>query len=307
MKVVVAGATGVAGRAAVPALVAAGHEVTAVTRSPSKVQLVRSWGATPAEVDLFDAAAVLDLVAGHTAVCNLTTHIPSLARAGLPGAWRENDRIRRVVSAHLVDAALATETTHFLQESIGFVYPDQGDDWIDETTQPQPNPLTQSALEAEANVERFTNFGRIGIVLRFAQFYGPHATHSIEMVRLAAKFGITPTIGDPNGFMSSIHSDDVGLAVAAALRAPAGTYNVGDDDPLRRREFHALFAEALGRRRLHEVGKVVARLGGRRAEASARSQRLSNMAFKTNTGWSPTVPSAHIGWPAIIAREGSSS
>jgi nucleoside-diphosphate-sugar epimerase len=227
MKVFVAGATGVAGSGAVPALVEAGHDVTAAIRSPAKAQLMRSWGAAPVETDLFDPAATHRAVTGHDAVCNLATHIPSLTRASLPGAWKENDRIRRVVSANLVNAALAASTTHFLQESVGFVYPDRGDQWIDERIEPQPNAVTQSALEAEANLERFTSAGRTGVVLRFAQFYGPGATHSVEMVRLAAKFGIAPTIGDPQGFMSSIHRDDVGPAVAAALGAPASAHKRG--------------------------------------------------------------------------------
>lgn len=303
MKVIVAGATGVAGAGVVPALVAAGHDVTAAIRSPAKTQMVSSWGATPVKVDLFDRPAVLGVVAGHAAVCNLTTHIPSLAKAGLPGAWKENDRIRRVVSANLIEAALAGDASYFLQESVGFVYPDLGDRWIDERTPPQPSPVTQSVLEAEANVERFAGSGRTGVILRFAQFYGPGATHSVEMVRMAARFGIAPTIGDPDGFMSSIHRDDVGTAVVAALGAPTGTYNIGDDEPLRRRELHAVFAQALGRSRLHDFGKMVARLGGRKAEVTARSQRLSSDAFRTCTGWSPTVPSARLGWPAIIARE----
>ena len=51
MRVFVAGATGVVGRRAVPALVAAGHEVTAVVRSPAKAELARSLGATPVEVE----------------------------------------------------------------------------------------------------------------------------------------------------------------------------------------------------------------------------------------------------------------
>jgi nucleoside-diphosphate-sugar epimerase len=42
MKVFVAGATGVLGRELVPQLVARGHEVVGMTRSASKLDLVRS-------------------------------------------------------------------------------------------------------------------------------------------------------------------------------------------------------------------------------------------------------------------------
>ena len=58
MRVFVAGATGVLGRRAVPVLVAAGHEVTALVRSPEKAELARSLGAAPVEVSLFDPRRV---------------------------------------------------------------------------------------------------------------------------------------------------------------------------------------------------------------------------------------------------------
>src|SRR5580765_982765 len=111
MRVFVAGATGVLGRRAIPALVAAGHAVTAVVRSPAKAALARSLGATPVEVSLFDPDALRAAVAGHDAVCNLATHIPPLTRAADPRAWDENNRIRTDGSRNLVDAALAAGAT----------------------------------------------------------------------------------------------------------------------------------------------------------------------------------------------------
>jgi len=300
MKVLVSGATGVAGKSAVAALVAAGHRVSAVTRSVAKGEVLRAIGATPVEVDLFDAASIRRAVDGHDAVCNLATHIPPLTTAGWPSAWRENDRIRRVVSAHLVDAALASGTVRFVQESIGFLYPDHGDEWIDESLPPQPALATQSALDAEANVARFTAAGRAGVVLRFAQFYGAATHHSSAMVTMARRFGLAPMVGALDGYVSSIHADDIGAAVAAALGAPPGVYNVGDDEPLRRRELAAVFAAALGKKRLRTPGRLLAKLGGATSEAVSRSHRLSNAAFRAATGWAPTIPSARDGWPRII-------
>ena len=54
MKVFVAGATGVLGRATVPRLVAAGHDVRGAARSPEKADQLRAQGAEPVTVDLFD-------------------------------------------------------------------------------------------------------------------------------------------------------------------------------------------------------------------------------------------------------------
>lgn len=300
MKVLVTGATGVAGSSAVAALVRAGHHVGAVARSAAKAAAVRALGATPVEVDLFDATATHRAVAGHDAVCNLVTHIPPLTKAGWPSAWRENDRIRRVVSAHVVDAALASGCVRLVQESIGFLYPDHGEEWIDESLVPQPSLATQSALDAEANVARFTAARRAGVVLRFAQFYGPATHHSRAMVTMARRLGLAPMVGALDGYVSSIHADDIGPAVAAALGAPPGIYNVADDEPLRRRELAAVFAEALGRKRLWTPGRLLAKLGGPTSEAVSRSHRLSNAAFRAATGWAPTIRSARDGWPGII-------
>jgi nucleoside-diphosphate-sugar epimerase len=62
MRVFVAGATGVIGQYLVPSLVAAGHEVTGTTRSPSKASQLEKARATPAVFDGLDRQAVLDAV-----------------------------------------------------------------------------------------------------------------------------------------------------------------------------------------------------------------------------------------------------
>ncbi len=62
MKLFVAGATGALGRRLVPLLRVAGHEVAGLTRSPAKVGLLRSMGATPAVADALDPSAMMDAV-----------------------------------------------------------------------------------------------------------------------------------------------------------------------------------------------------------------------------------------------------
>jgi nucleoside-diphosphate-sugar epimerase len=62
MRVFVTGATGVLGRHLVPGLVAAGHEVTATTRTPAKVAQLREAGAAPVVVDGLDREAVIAAV-----------------------------------------------------------------------------------------------------------------------------------------------------------------------------------------------------------------------------------------------------
>ena len=82
MRIAVTGATGVLGQEAVEALVAAGHEVTGITRRDSGVPIVEGRGGAAVVADVFDALThrrpykdawpvaeavreVLDQAAGH--------------------------------------------------------------------------------------------------------------------------------------------------------------------------------------------------------------------------------------------------
>ena len=98
---------------------------------------------------------------------------------------------------------------------------------------------------AEANCRRFTAAGGTGVVLRFGWFYGPGAAHSEQMLAQARRH-IVMTLGHPGSYQSSIHVADAGTAVAAALGAPAGVYNVADDQPLTKRDFAGALTAAAG-------------------------------------------------------------
>jgi len=220
VRVFVAGATGVVGRRVVPLLVAAGHRVTAVARTPKKCLQMARLGATAAPVDLFDPASLREAMARHDVVVNLTTRLPAGLRMLLPGAWSENDRVRRIGSANLVEAAIAAGAERFIQESFALIYPDRGEQWIGENTPILPARYNRTVADAERSAERFAGAGRTGIVLRFASFCR----------------GWVPLPGSPDAFFPSVSHDDAASAVIAALAAPAGVYNVADDEPLRRRE-----------------------------------------------------------------------
>jgi uncharacterized protein YbjT (DUF2867 family) len=62
MRIFVTGATGALGRHLVSLLVAAGHEVTATTRTPGKVAQLRETGAEPVVLDGLGREAVIAAV-----------------------------------------------------------------------------------------------------------------------------------------------------------------------------------------------------------------------------------------------------
>ena len=302
MKIFVAGGTGVLGRRAVPALLAAGHEVTVVGRTPEKADVIRSWNATPVAVDLFDGPAVQAAVAGHDVVVNLATHIPPFSKAARAKAWRLNDRLRREGSRNLVDAAIAAGAGRYVQESVGFLYADGAGGWITEDHPLAPSSITASALDAEAQAQRFAAAGGTAVVLRFASFYGPDSSHTADVLRFARRgWGTTP--GPRDGYLSSISIDDAAAAVVvAATEAPAGTYNVVDDEPLTRQVFDEVLAAAVGRTGLRPVPNLAVRLLGDKLDHVVRSQRMSNRALRDATGWRPAYPSVREGLAAVVSE-----
>jgi nucleoside-diphosphate-sugar epimerase len=302
MKVFVTGATGVIGRRLVPILRAAAHEVTAVARSPiGRAELQRS-GATAVEVDLFDRDALVRAVAGHDAVINVATHIPhSTFRIFLPSAWRENDRLRRDASANLVDACIAGGVARFIQESFAPVYPDRGDEWIDENVPLQPSKYNRTVLDAEASAQRFSRSGGTGIVLRYGGFYG-HDAFQTEAFVQSVRRGWAAMPGATTAYVSSISHDDAATATAAALTLSAGVYNVVDDAPATHREFFDSLAEALGVPPPKFPPHWLMPIFGSVGEMAARSLRISNRKLRTASSWKPRYASVRQGWPAVVAQ-----
>jgi len=299
LRIFVAGATGVVGRRAVPLLVAAGHRVTAVARTPEKRAELERMGAAAVYVDLFAPDSVRSAVAGHDVVINLATSIPPSSRVFLPGAWRKNDRVRSTVPANLAAGALAGSAQRFIQESFAPVYPDCGERWIDETTPIRTARFNRTIEDAEAAAGRFTRAGRVGVVLRFALFYGPGDAFTLDTIKLIRR-GWMPVLGSPDAFVSLVSHEDAAAAVVGALGVPAGIYNVVDDQPLRRREFAEAIAGMLEVRPPKFLPGWVPKLTGSLGEMIARSLRISNRKLRQASGWSPRYPSAREGWRAIV-------
>jgi 2-alkyl-3-oxoalkanoate reductase len=197
MRVLVTGGSGVLGRALVPRLEAVGQEVRAPRRD---------------EVDLFDAASVGQAVADAEAIYHLATRIPARERRRDREAWRENDRLRTEAARLLVDAALSAGTKVYVQPSVTFVYPREGE--VDEDTAlVEVQPHLESALVAEREAARFARSGRRGVVLRLGRLDGPGT-------------GIDEP--DPRAG-ATVDVEDAGQALLAALEAPSGIYNVARD------------------------------------------------------------------------------
>lgn len=297
MRVFVTGGTGAIGCHVIPALVAAGHSVSALARTRRKADALVSAGAEPVSVSLFDVPALTEAFAGHDAVANLASAIPPMTRFLSAKAWRDNERVRAGGSTAVVDAALAAGVERLVQESVSMLYRDHGPSWVDEDAPVDRHPLFRGNHAAEGNAGRFRGAGGTGTVLRFGLFYGPGAAHSEQMYAQARRH-LGMVMGAPDGYLSAIHLADAAAAVVAALDAPAGTFNIVDDEPLTKRDFAEALADAAGKRLwLRGPGRAAAVFGDRLTSLT-RSLRVSNARYRRAVGWAPGYPSAREGWVA---------
>jgi nucleoside-diphosphate-sugar epimerase len=164
------------------------------------------------ELDLFDPSAVADAVHDADGVLHLATRIRSLDQVSDLDAWRENDRLRAEASRILVDAAIAAGAEVYVQPTVTFVYPQNGQ-VSEDTPVGDVLPILRSALAAEQETERFASAGGRGVVLRFGLLDGPGTWFDEPM-------------GD---FGATLHVSDAGRALLSALSLPSGIYNVCRD------------------------------------------------------------------------------
>src|SRR5512145_2745688 len=180
MKVFVAGATGALGRQLVPRLVASGHDVTGMTRTESKRDLVRAMGARPAVADALDPDAVARAVAEaepEVIVHQLTALSGGADLRHLDRAMALTNRLRVEGTDHLLAAGRAVGARRFVAQSYaGWPFARTGpmvkaeDDPFD----PAPAAGMRSTLDGLRYLEAAVTGAEWteGIVLRYGGFYG---------------------------------------------------------------------------------------------------------------------------------------
>jgi nucleoside-diphosphate-sugar epimerase len=230
---------------------------------------------------------------GFDAVCNLATHIP----VGLSGwrrrAWKLNDRLRTEGSRIVVTAANNAGVRRIVQESVSLLYADGGDSWLTEDSPICVTGAVEPSAVAESNVADFASPSRAPVILRFGQILGDDAMTRWRLSQ--ARSGRSIGLGDPAGWAHVVQIYDAGRAVAAALTAPAGVYNVGAE-PVRRRELTRTFGDVVGHPDVGFMPRLVVKVAGERLEPLTRSQRVSSDRFHEATGWKPLRHTFDASW-----------
>jgi nucleoside-diphosphate-sugar epimerase len=299
MRVFVAGGTGVVGRRLVPQLVARGHQVTATTTSPAKLDMLRQLGADGVVMDGLDAVSVGEAVAAARpdAIVNEMTGL-SQAHAGKPNMRRPDrffattNRLRGEGTDHLLAAAEAIGVSNVVAQSAAIFNGIWEGGWV----KTEEDPLeevegTKAISHLEAAV---VNAG--GAVLRYGGLYGPGANDDqVDLVRKR----MFPLVGGGTGYFSWVHVDDAASATVLAVEQQAkGVFNIVDDEPAPVSQWLPYLAECAGAKSPRRIPKWLARLlaGEMVVGMMTKGRAFSNAKAKRELGWEPRYPSWRQGF-----------
>lgn len=221
---------GYIGRRVAQAWVQQGAEVWALTRSEEHARALRDLGVRPVTGDVTDPSSLAVLPSAGTVLYSV----------GFDRTSGKTFREVYVDGLEHVLQALTGRTGRLLYISSTSVYGQNDGQWVDETSECQPEtPNGQACFDAEELVRRFAG----GQVLRLAGIYGPGRL----MARIEALRAKEPLRGNPAAWLNLIHADDAVAAILACeLRGASGdTCLVCDDRPIRRAEYFETLARVL--------------------------------------------------------------
>lgn len=319
MKILVAGASGAIGRALIPPLVRAGHEVVGMVQRPRSIEVVHALGAEPRTADALDAAAVLACVREvrpEVVIHELTAIPASPDMRRFDRDFALTNLLRTEGTRNLLAAAVDTGAKHFIAQSFaGWTYGrtmngakpvntpkttklKTEDDALD----PNPPKKLRGTLDALKTLERavLSESRLTGTVLRYGAFYGPHTSIAKDGATVkAVRQRKLPQVGEGAGVWSFVQIDDAASATAAAVEARReGVYNVVDDEPAPVSEWLSYLAHCAHAQSPRQVPTWLARLMiGEHAVALMNEIRgVSNAKIKRDLGWTPRWPSWREGF-----------
>ena len=282
MKILIAGATGVMGRAVIPLLVQCGHSVVGTTRYEEKFEAIALGGAEPILMDALDRTQTGSVLASVRP--DLVMHqLTDLADRN----FSKNATLRRIGTRNLVDAAMAQGVQRMIAQSISWIHapgpgPAQEDDpWDLDAITPRLTTIL-SVRELELAVAEMRHW----VVLRYGALYGPGTWYARDgLISKQLRQGELMASSDITSF---VHVDDAAQASLQAVEWASGAYTIVDDDPAAADAWMGLYA------------RLIAAPEPRFTSARTPWARGASNAKARSQDWKPRLRSWRAGFTEIL-------
>ena len=293
----VAGGSGAIGVPLVRGLVAAGHQVTALTRSESKRGELQALGASVAVADALDRDALVAAVKAARAT-HVVHQLTALPKAG-PRRASDVDatnRLRIEGTRNLLEAAIHAGARRFLVGSFALLAPRT-------PAAAEEDPATAAVRSMESQVLDATQKNLIeGVILRYGMFYSIDNPATIGMIEMVRKRRLPVVRGDSSRLPFVSIEDAVSATVRALDAAPPGsTYDIVDDQGASLTEVVEAIAQYTGSPKPLRVPAWLPRLvAPYLARITSMQMPLSNAKAKAELGWRPRYPTIRDGLAQIL-------
>jgi len=228
MRVLVTGASGLLGRAVATSILAAGHEVRTLQRSPSRVE-----GATDVLGSVTDATSVARATAGVDGIVHLA------AKVSLAGDPAEFEAVNVGGTLRLLRAAVESDVGRFVYVSSPSVA-HSGSSIVGDDAEPA-DPLrahgdyARTKAQAELLALAADSPALAVVAVRPHLVWGPGDTQLVARIVERARQGRLPLLGKGAALIDSTYIDNAASGIAAALeRAPhvhGNSYVITNGEP----------------------------------------------------------------------------
>ena len=252
------------------------HEICGTSRSPQKIENLRAKGF---DAEIFDGAATPELKAQLVDVTHLVMSIS-------PG---EEDPVLAAFS-NLMELAPKLEWIGYLS-TVG-VYGHHEGAWVDEesTLRPVSNRSIQRVAAEKAWME-FANTNKLPLaIFRLSGIYGPGRNWFINIEK-----GTSRRLVKPGQVFNRIHREDIGQAVALAMRKNiGGIFNITDDEPAPPQEVVTYAHELMGKTPPPEIDFKTADISPMARSFYGENKRVSNKKSREVLGLEYKWPNYHF-------------
>ncbi|MEJ5375807.1 MAG: TIGR01777 family oxidoreductase [bacterium] len=244
MKILITGGTGFVGRQLWASLLSQGHQVTVLTRGPSKAAGVNAPDYL--QGDPTRPGKWQEVVAQQDVLINL-------AGTSIFGRWtaqyKEELRSSRILTTrNLVEAITEGIGKTLVSASGAGYYGFHGDEELDESSPAGQDFLARLAADWEAEAMKASGKGVRVLITRFGIVLGSTGGALQQMIT-PFKWFVGGPLGSGLQWFSWIHVQDLVRAMLFLLEHPhlSGAFNFTSPNPVRNKELSRALGKALGR------------------------------------------------------------